>query len=199
MNQNGLDRKKKVQYLLFFLVLFILPAASLYFLNSGKNYRLQALSELQELGRVADFRAIDQMGRQTTPQSIRRKVVVMASVPNQSDSLQFYTRRLGVVHQAYDETNDLLLIMAIRQDSAIDLAHLAIELGIKDADQWRLVKAPAPQVLDEAFHVHVPARNVALVDTSGMVRKLYNIYDNHEMGRLMEHIALIIPKQPRRR
>lgn len=198
MNQSGPSRRNKIQYLLFFLVLFVLPAASLYFLNSGKNYRLQALSELENLGRAGEFTAIDQSGKEVNLSTLSKKVVVVAAVPNHSDSLKYYTSRLDIVHKAYDDTPDVLLLMGINADDRIDLAKLSLQLGIEDAEQWRLLHAPTRSLFSQAFQLGNEDKSVALVDTSGMVRNFYNIYDNREMGRLMEHIALIIPKQPRR-
>lgn len=198
MAKEQISARLKFRYLLYLVILFVLPVLSLYFLNSGKNYRLQALSELQEHGKVGDFNFINQRGEHITPAVLRGKLTVAALLPSFQDSAAFYADRLSILHQSYDNTKDVVFLSFLQADDTISLTDKATQLGIKDHDQWWLMQCDAATARALFHFPEGKNLQIALADTSLMVRNHYNIYDNHQMGRLVEHIALIIPKQPRR-
>lgn len=198
MAREQISRKLKIRYLLFLVILFVLPAVSLYFLNSGKNYRLQALDELKEHGKVGDFHLNNQRGIHISPDMLRGKVTVACLLPENPDSAAFYTERLSVIHDSYNDTKDVIFLSFLDAVDSTNLLETAVTLGIKDHDQWWLLRSEEEKAKAIYHFPEGKGFQIALADTSLMVRNHYNIYDNRQMGRLVEHIALIIPKQPRR-
>ncbi len=199
MANEQISRKLKIRYILFLVILFVLPALSLYFLNSGKNYRLQALSELKEAGKVESFKLKNQRGLEVTPHMLHGKVSVACLLPENPDSAAFYSERLSIIHESYDDTKDVVFLSFINTPDSTKLLETATRLGIKDHDQWWLLRSEDSETARRLYHFPKEGNlQVALADTSLTVRNHYNIYDNRQMGRLVEHIALIIPAQPRR-
>jgi hypothetical protein len=199
MANEQISRKLKIRYILFLIILFVLPALSLYFLNSGKNYRMQALQEMKEYGKVEDFQLKNQRGIDVSPQMFRGKVTVACLLPENPDSAAFYTERLSIIHESYDDTKDVIFLSFLNSSDSTNLLEKAKQLGITDHDQWWLLRSEDNEKARQLYHFPKEGQfQIALADTSLMVRKHYNIYDNRQMGRLVEHIALIIPEQPRR-
>ena len=78
--ENQAPEKKKNVFLisgLVFLVLFVLPLGSIYFLNSGLQYRKTSVSELSDLGKVGDFNLNNQNNLPVSPAMLRGRVAVV--------------------------------------------------------------------------------------------------------------------------
>lgn len=199
MPNEQISAKLKFRYILFLIILFVLPVLSLYFLNSGKNYRLQALSELGQHGKVESFSLKNQRGLEITPQMLHGKVTVACLLPTNQDSAAFYTKRLSIIHESYNDTEDVLFLSFLPSKDSLNLLDKATRLGIKDHDQWWLLRSEDAEQAKRYYHFPEEGHfQIALADTSLTVRNFYNAYENHQMGRLVEHIALIIPQQRRR-
>lgn len=200
MTNEPISKKLKLRYFLFLVILFVLPALSLYFLNSGKNYRLQALDELHELGEVGEFKLDNQRGEEISPNMLHGKITVACLLPENPDSAQFYSERLSIIHKSFDDTKDVLFLTFLPfSNDSTSVLDIAKQLGVSDPDQWWLLRCDEKDQARQLYHFPEDGSfQIAMADTSLMVRNHYNIYDNMQMGRLVEHIALIIPKQPRR-
>jgi hypothetical protein len=77
-----------------------------------------------------------------------------------------------------------------------------VRLGITDASIWRLLTAPdttLQRLSTQVFGLEGPAdQRLVLADTSLTMRRYYDVGVNEDMGRLVEQIAIVIPKQRRR-
>lgn len=196
--------KKPWQRYLFagivFTVLFIFPAIAWFSLQSGLDHHVKSKSELKQLGSVADFSAKDQSNALISPQALRGKVSVLNFLPADPAASKNLAERMAKVHQSYNETEDVNFVSFIPVDSTVTLLDRAIGLGIKDAAQWHLVGLPLDEwtrLSTNAFKLPDPT-SVTLVDTSMTVRNYYDVHSNPAMGRMVEHIALVLPKQKRR-
>lgn len=201
--ENQPPEEKKNVYLisgLVFLVLFVLPLGSIYFLSSGKDYRMTSLSELQDKGMVKDFELKNQNNLSVSPDVLKGRVAVVNFLSENDSLAKYQTDRIAKVHQNYNSTEDVLFLSFVKNDSNLNLIDKASALGISDHKQWYLMGADEQKwaSLPQYFKIEDAATGVALVDTSMTIRRHYNINDNPEMGRLVEQIAIVIPKQPRR-
>ena len=201
--ENQLPEKKKNVYLisgLIFFVLFVLPLGSIYFLNSGKNYRMQSLSELEDKGKVKNFEYRNQNNLMISPALLKGKVTVVNFLSEDDARAKYQADRIAKVHQNYNSTEDVLFLSFIKRDTQINLIDKAAALGINDHKQWYLLGADEQtwNNLPQSFKIEDSDSGIALVDTSMTIRRHYDINNDPEMGRLVEQIAIVIPKQPRR-
>ncbi|MFQ5446505.1 MAG: hypothetical protein ACE5FF_06190 [Saprospiraceae bacterium] len=194
-------RRRIVIGTLVVIILFILPAGSWFYLQSGLNHRTKALAELGDFGKITTFNLPYQGGLLAVPDDLRGKVSVVNFLSGDSKADQLACERIGKVHKSFDETDGVVFLSFIPADSSANLLQLATTLGIEDYKQQFLIGVQKPEwqrLASEVFKMENPASDVALADTSLTVRNYYDIHNNTSMGRLVEHIALIVPKQNRR-
>ena len=182
--------------MLFLLV--ILPGGSWYYLQRGYNHRKEALAELKEIGKVGDFALPDQYGQRFSSDLLRKRVTIAAFLPDDPAQQQQWTSRMRELHQQFDDRNDVCLLLFANEAQMTDPVQFAQENDLTDSLQWELLLV-SPMELDDLayFSFFLPDRqHVALVDTALMVRHTYDILDNPQMGRLVEHITIVMPRLP---
>ncbi|MBK9015056.1 MAG: hypothetical protein IPM82_13840 [Saprospiraceae bacterium] len=184
-----------------FAVLFIMPIGSLYYLYMGRTHSRTAVAELEMLGKVSGFQCKNQQNEPISAEGLHGKVTVVNFLPNDLAAARPLADRIAKVHQSFDETADVVFLSFIQMDSSKTLLETATQLGIKDHKQWYLLGTSAAEwnhLANEVYHLPNPEIGVAMADTSLTIRKLYDINDNVQMGRMVEHIAKVVPKQKRR-
>ena len=203
--ENQPEEKKKKNVLLIsglvFIVLFILPLGSIYFLTSGKNYRMSSLSELEDKGKVGSFQLKNQNNLTITPDVLKGRVAVAHFLSANDSTARYQADRISKVHQSYNTTEDVLFLSFVQTEEGESLIDIASQLGVSDHKQWYLLSTNNSDWKDlpaTLFKINDAEKDVVLVDTSMTIRRHYNIQNNAEMGRLVEQIAIVIPKQPRR-
>ncbi len=186
-----------------FAVLFILPIGSLFYLYKGRTHSRTAVAELEQLGQVesASFNLKNQDNQPISPKGLHGKVTVINFLPKDLTSAKLLADRIGKVHQSFDETDDVIFLSFIESDTSQTLLQMATKLGIEDHKQWYLLGTSSEEwshLSMDVYHLPNAENGVAMADTSLNVRKLYDINDNKQMGRMIEHIAKVVPKQKRR-
>ena len=201
--EKALQRKWKIVLKTIFtmVVLFGLPAASWYFLSSGVKYRKERLAELSDLGKVGSFKVKNQSNLPVSPEIMKGRVSVVHFLPEDQVEAKNQTAQIARLHRSFDDTEDLIFLSFLPADSTTNLLGKAKELDIKDEKQWFLLGAKKEELnvlATNNFKIQDPATGVALVDTSLTVRRIYNIGSSEDLNLLVEHIAMVIPKQKRR-
>jgi len=202
MEEQKTNKKRRVVVsVLVIAILFVLPAGSWFYLQQGLDYHKKSRAELQDLGKAGQFELKNQKNLMVSPQMVRGKVSVVHFLPEEQAAGKALTDRMAKVHESFDDTQDVLFFSFIQTDSSSQLLDMAQSLGIKDGDQWYLIgteKNEWERLAREVYKIPDPASGVALVDTSMTIRKYYDINVDKDMGRLVEHIAIVIPQQKRR-
>ncbi|MEO1262568.1 MAG: hypothetical protein AAFZ15_27425 [Bacteroidota bacterium] len=202
--ENQAPEKKKNVFLisgLVFVVLFILPLGSIYFLNSGKEYRRVSLSEMEDKGKVPAFQFNNQNNITISPEKLRGKVAVVNFISEDESMAKFQTDRLSLIHDSYNDTEDVVFLSFVKNDTSQNLISKASNLGITDHKQWYLLgtnDADWNNIPMSTFQIEDAEKGIALIDTSMTIRRHYDINSDPDMGRLVEQIAIVIPKQKRR-
>jgi hypothetical protein len=182
-------------------ILFLLPAGSWFYLQSGLNYRTKALTELGDFGKIKDFGLRNQNGLSVIPATLRGRISVVNFLSDDRAASKAACERIGKLHQSFDEIGGVVFLSFIPADTSTNLLQLAASLGITGHKQHFLIGATAPEwqrLANDVFRMENPGSGVVLVDSSLTIRNYYDLHSNQEMGRLVEHIALIVPKQNRR-
>lgn len=186
---------------LVFGVLFLLPFGSLYYLYMGRAHSRTAVAELEKLGVVSGFQIKNQSNEVVTPESLHGKVTVVNFLPSDLNSAKPLADRISKVYENFDDTEDILFLSFIVPDTTETLLQTAAKLGIQDHQQWYLLGTTSEEwnhIAKDIYHLPNPENGVAMADTSLIIRKLYDINNNQQMGRMIEHLSKVIPKQKRR-
>ncbi|MCB0518209.1 MAG: hypothetical protein H6577_00085 [Lewinellaceae bacterium] len=187
--------------ILIFIVLFVMPAGALYFLNAGKNFREEYMEELGNLGRMAPFQYDNQDNLPISQEVMKGRVSVVNFLTGNPADDKAKSERIAKVHQSFDDTEDVLFLSFIPVDSSASLRDEASRLVITDNKQWYLVGTPKgdwERLAKENFKMTDPANEVALVDTTLTIRNIYKINEDESMGKLVVHVSMVIPKQKKR-
>ena len=198
-NQKGIRRIIRTGLVL--IIIIALPALSVHYLKKGVDYRKKALSELKDLGKVGDFKLVNQRNLPVTPEVLKGKITVLQFLPTDAAAAQSAVGRMAKAQQGFSEVDDVLFLTILAADSTINLLDAAATLQIKDDKHWFLAaisEGQRRQLATAVFKMPAPESGVAIIDDKLTVRKLYDINSNPDMGRLIEHIAMIMPKQKRK-
>lgn len=189
--------------LLLFLV--ILPAGSWFYLQSGFNHRKGALAELKEMGKVEGIDLMDQYGTRFTTADMQRRVVVAGFLPADAASQDKWAQRLSTLHEQFDDRDDICFLLLADSANLSDPAAFLERNALSDSLQWKLLLTGPEELAALASNsFYLPAgeagqpnfQYLALADTARMVRRHYDILDNQQMGRLVEHITIVMPRLP---
>ncbi|HMO38030.1 MAG TPA: hypothetical protein PKC76_01535 [Saprospiraceae bacterium] len=187
--------------LLFLLV--ILPLGSWYYLQTGLEYRKAAMSELQDYGKVPPLQLVRHDGDTLHQEAMLGKIVLAAFLDLQAAGQTARTGELlAKLHDQFDERQDVAFLIHLLDATAtkqgIDdfAANYTLQDSLQcyfltgDAEAMRTLAREVYKIDDEKLDNYF-----ALADTKGMVRRQYDTRQPADMTRLVEHIALLMPKQ----
>lgn len=167
------------------LVLFVLPLASMYYLNDGLRFRKGMVDILKSKGHVGLYDVVDEYGQPLSPSVLRgRSVSILTNVLDDKAA-----HRVDGVKKTLESLGDIVVIGFV-EDSA-RVTRYRKERGAL----WNPVLADSAVVA--AVGMNGSDRSVLLVDTAGLVRNYYDIGDSLAMRSLILHTAYITPHMPK--
>ncbi|GJM33183.1 MAG: hypothetical protein DHS20C18_21840 [Saprospiraceae bacterium] len=195
------------------MLLIGFPAISWYYLRTGLDYRMEALSELDDLGKIPGFELTNYNQLRVSNANLRGKVVVANFLSvNQSESSNLKGGYLNKLHDQFDERKDVVFVNYLIEeevDSSGKAAEFAQKFELTDPDQCYFLSGEPTlisQLAKEGFHLPLTDDMaltdnpfMILADTSQTIRKIYDVRDAKQVARLVEHIALILPLQAKRK
>ena len=200
---TGVRRILQALALLLFLV--VLPLGSWFYLRNGLDYRKKALEELGEHGTIPPFE-LPTYKRDTLSREQLEGKLVVASFIDFSDEEQ--TRRTGAylnkLHEQFDERPDLLFLQHVLNVPGTDRIHsFELQHRLNDQDQClfliseggdmekRVRRLYSMPVTDAAAPLNT---QLVLADTTLTIRRYYDLREEQQIKRMVEHIAIILPR-----
>ncbi len=192
---------------LLFLLLVGLPAGSWFYLQSGLNFRKKTLADLNDFGKLKPFQLYNQNGDTLHLQDIQGKIVLANLFSRDLSTNREIAGRISKLHNLFDERPDLIFLSLAPTDSTAQLGQLADSLGIKDSLQWFLLTATTKELENQKLgNFRFPQNEeagqdsnnfLALADTSNTILNYYDLFNNEDMRRLIEHIVILLPNLPK--
>lgn len=181
-------------------ILIILPAGSWYYLTQGYNYRKDLLDDLkEEFGEVKPYTLQTADGESYGTEDFAGNTAVVNFIGSRDLQREFVWTNLTKLHEQFDDRNDILFITHVAGDP---LANLP-----KDTAQWKIItgtEAQLSKIAAENYNLKFPAEQnildnsqIILLDSS-RIRNYYDANDPMQMGRLLEHITIVMPRQAER-
>jgi hypothetical protein len=183
------------------LLLVALPLGSFYYLKKGADYRRSALAQFDDYGRMPDLERYDLIAGEL-PDSLRGNMFVLGWLAATSDeATAIYAESWRKLGNQFLESPYIYFVSLV-QDSA--LAQRVIrEHGLAPyAAVQPFLRMPESAFYQTAERIQLPLSEydapgtkpiVALVDSSLTVRNFYDLTQEDEVRRLVNHIALFIP------
>jgi len=209
MTQKNSVRRKLWAGSIIALLLFGLPAVSWLYLRNGLNWRRQAQAELRNYGKIRPVTVIYPDGSKEN--LLTEKVCVIhyfGANPDLTPENKFILdtgerlfKQFGFKSAAIP---DHFRLVMISQDGTAEFRSYARTLPSADyatwvwsggLNSWRATLVNAYDLYCQQNGVKPVSHYYALSDTAGTIRCFYNALDEKEIGRMVEHIALLLPKK----
>ncbi len=186
-----MNRKNIIQTLVLLLLLAGLPIGSWYYLREGYNYRKTIMDQLQTLGQLPSVELPDHRDSLIRFTDFRGKALVVADIKAGDDAALETLRNIG---DQFAESS-AVCIAVLSPDAA------AMQAPFQSASEmhpglFHVLQTESAQA--EQLRKALPftgQANVALADTSLVVRQVYDLNNAQDIRRLIEHLVIVIPSK----
>lgn len=216
MEKEQKKSNNRLQAAMLFLMIIVFPGGSWLYMNLGYNRSKTALAELQDYGHLPAFQLTGIKGA-VDSSLVNGQMSVIAFVnPNQAETAK-RMEVLVTLHRQFDERNDFKLLIHLPETT--DLADFQKKFKLKDDQQIYAVKGNAQTLgtliknsyrtpdfsmvrepgsgIDFQVNPQVDPNNYPyyiLIDEKGKIRNYYHADRTADIERMVEHIALILPR-----
>ncbi|MCB0634458.1 MAG: hypothetical protein R2824_32750 [Saprospiraceae bacterium] len=185
------------------MLLIVFPAVSWYYLNSGLQYRKAAMEELDDYGTFPNAPWTFADGSVISPSFLQGKMILAHVLPAAGQELdEQFGHTLQKLHHQFDERNELVFLSLVPGDSA-QVAQRAEQFkttySLNDGAQIFFLQVGKDKLEDIRSRILQPREDIdqdvlfLLTDTSATIRRYYDVREESEIKRLVEHIALLLP------
>lgn len=200
--------RKIIIYSVLFVILVALPVGSWIYLRGGLNWRKEAVAELQDYGKIRKATVIYSDG--TKEDQLAGMVCVIhyfgASpdlTPENKHILDTGERLFNLYgYKSGAQFDEFRMVMIAQGGTAEFKTHAQTLPSAKYVNwvwtgglgSWSTILLNAYDLYCQQNSVKPSTHFYALTDTSGTIRRFYNALDEKEVGRMVEHIAIMLPK-----
>lgn len=192
-NTTHLNRKNIIQTLLLLLLLVGLPLGSWYYLREGYNYRKTIMDQLQNLGSLPAVELPDHRDSLIRFAGFKGKALVVADVKTGDDAALEALRNIG---DQFAESRAVSIAVLAPDSSAAAMQAPFQSAAELQPGLFHVLKNGSAQA--EQLRKNLPfsgRSNVALADTSLVVRQVYDLSNAQDIRRLVEHLVIVIPSK----
>lgn len=212
--------KKNIQTAAFILFIIGLPMMSWYYLQAGFDYHKELMAELNNYGRVPEFALVDHTGDTLTREKVQGKLMVVNFFNRKKKSFNSTMDYMRRMTSQFHDRNDLVFAAhALETDIRIDQLNALSKKEELEHPQIKFLKGNQKELLAllaKGYQVPnfekrgedlvLPRSNdlinlpdeypyFVLVDESGTIRNYYQVEDEKSVTRLVEHLAIILPRK----
>lgn len=201
-------RRKWINNLMLVVLMVVLPVISYMYLKNGFEWRKQAQSELGDYGKIRGAYVIYADG--TKENQLKGRVCVLHMFGANPDLTPGNKNIIDVSEKLYDQfgfktgdTRDDFRLVMISEGGTSEFRSYYQKLPSIDMVTWVWTGGLGSwtTILQNGFDYYCQSNKVssypnyfAVSDTSGTIRRFYNADDPAEVGRMVEHVAILLPK-----
>ncbi len=215
---------RKLRVLGILTILIIFPLMSWYYLKTGYNYQMDSRAELKDYGKLPNF-AWSTADSDYTIDSLENKMSVLSFIGEDKKNTEVILDVIQKLNIQFGDNSNLKILTfpLLAQRTGIgDLVKIQTErkinpfqhkiiqapeeglknwLGgqIKYPIEWKEIENDAPDVILEKKTANQINEYpfFVLVDNKNTIRNFYHIDNVDEVKRMVEHIALLLPRDVR--
>ena len=168
--------------------IILAPLVSYYYLKLGYDYRKEVLHELSPKADIAPFNLVVDTSFRVTDETLEGKVCVISYVDDVEEEWDY----LYALWDQYKARKELLMLSFAPSVSRCE--HESKE------GQWE-VHSLSPQAFRTFMgsaittdSLDLPEYGHVLVDTAGVVRRVYPSDAENSKVKLIEHLAIVLPR-----
>jgi hypothetical protein len=201
------DSKDKISFgkmFMLFMLLIVVPGMSWYYLSSGLKWRKDAVAELGTYGSIKPVWLIDD--KLSKSNLIDKKVCAVYYFGENPDLTPANKKILDIgkgLQEQFQKTNKFRNVVIWEGGTpAFKGVFDEMAKGEDNAWQytaglggWRTVLSNQYEYFCLHEKISKPAEQYfAVSDTTGTIRRFYDANDNEQMKRMVQHIALLLPR-----
>lgn len=206
--QTTSKSRKTIIASILFIILIGFPAGSYLYMRSGWNWRKQAVSELGQYGKIRPaFLILSNGERQNRLESSVSVIHVFGKDPDLTPANQRILddgeRLFNQFGMLGDRTirRDFRMAMVYEGGTAeftsyrqkLPSSDFATWVWTGGLDSWNVIIDQGYKEFCKKEGIPPAEQYYALTDTSGQIRRYYNALDENQIGRMVEHIAMLLP------
>jgi hypothetical protein len=201
--------RKILTFAAFVLVLVVLPGGAYYYLSEGYKWRKTAQSELKnDFGKIRPAFVVYADGQRDD--QLKGKVCVVHYFGEQPDLTPANKQILDTGEELFKQfgykpqaQRDEFRMVMIAEGGTAEFKTHAQTLPSSEMVNWVWTGGLGSwrTILENGFNQYCYTEKVkpypeyyALTDTSGIIRRFYNAQDEGEVNRMVQQIALLLPK-----
>ncbi|MDX1941349.1 MAG: hypothetical protein SFU99_12405 [Saprospiraceae bacterium] len=198
----GLNRSFIIAIAVLSVLLVGFPLGSWYYLKAGLDYRKEVMGDLYDYGKMPAVVLTTSTGRALEPKDVAGKIIVAGFLNFQDQTVTKQSGQwLSKLHHQFNERRDVTFLLHVADTlaSAETLDAFATQYQLQDTAQcyflkdnpevFRTIATNVYKIPEDAINAHF-----ALTDAQGKVRRNYDLRQTSEINRLVEHIALLLPR-----
>lgn len=215
--------KSKIQTLAILTILIGFPLLSWYYLTTGYNYQMDARAELKEYGKLPAFNFTSHNGGTYSSDSLENTMSVISFFGKNGKMNQEMFNVMRKLNTQFGDNPNLELVMVSIESELETLGVLSgmyavnqfdkkqhhfltssntdvqkwIGEGFKIPTKW-IEKKDAPTEITLEVNKTGSIKEypfLVLVDKKQMIRNFYHVDKIEEVKRMVEHIAILLPRE----
>jgi len=198
------EKKKKfkdyIQPTILMFALVVLPAISFWYLQNGLSYFKDRIDEMGDFGQAPAFELINHEGDTVSLDNFKGRMQVVGYFSSDCGALcDTLVNTYSRIQKEFPNNNYMVNIYSYNSGKAAIDAVNNKEAGSKwywlEGEQNSLDKMFA-----EGYNMEVQngySTQIALVDSSMTIRRLYDALDVDDVNRLIVHLAMAAPRPPK--
>ena len=209
---NTEQKPSKLRKIIIAVILFIIllgfPAASYFYMRDGLKWRKQAVSELGQYGKIKPaFLILSNGERQNRLESSVSVIHIFGKDPELTNANRKMLDDGERLFNQFGRMGDMMIrpdfkIAMISEGGTSEFTSYRQKLPSADyatwvwtggLDAWSVIVDYGYEQFCKKEGIEPVAQYYALTDTSGQIRRYYDALDEKQVGRMVEHIAMLLP------
>lgn len=184
------------QLVMLLLLLIGAPYLSWHYLSKGVDYRVSRINQMGEYGDWSDLTLTTLQGSQLQMGNLKDSVVILTFPKVEGGGFKDFPL-LDKMKDQFDDRSDVKFFWVL----GIADSTLGSTLSAANPDKYSevyFIDESDPTYL--AFIAQLPDKKpiggtntLVVIDKKSMVRNIYDPFSDEEMGRLVEHITILLP------
>jgi len=198
-----MEKKKKnwVGVIVLFFLLGVFPILSYVYMKAGYDYQLDARSELKQLGSVMELPDTTIFGDTLVGAKMGKQITLLSYFdPTDQKNLEFCGKYFSEIYSQFNDVDWFRMDLLVPAKSTKALIDYRLNYQMDDPQQVFFYQTDQTlSAVNARLYVADSLRNkmncVVLADTTGTIVNYYDLSDGMQFVRLVEHIAIMRPKE----
>jgi hypothetical protein len=197
-------RRKIISFAVLGFLFIVLPGISWYYLHGGKTWRKEAVAELGNYGKVRAAWLVYPDGEKVN--LLNGCVTVVHIFGENPDLTENNKKIIDVGQRLFDQfgTSHHFRLAMIAEGGTSEFRSYVQKMPSIDYATWVWTGALGGwrTIVENGYESYNLAQGLkpvpeyfALADSSGQIRRFYDALDEKQVGRMVEQIAILLPKE----